>query len=123
MVKSITINDEGNQVTVYEDGHTFEKQPLSYSQKERAVKILDGFIAKDDYERLRQEMEKDPSGWLTPYHMWAGMAVRNHLRSGGFRDDELPFVYYNGQPVQNWDDYYGQIIEILVGFKPIEKAF
>jgi hypothetical protein len=51
--------------------------------------------------------------WVTPYHFGWGMSIRNHLRNMGLKDDLLP--------EKNWDDYYHQIVEIVVGARPMPK--
>lgn len=90
----------------------------------RAVGILRREFDDAFFGEVRELHEANPSGWVAPYHMFAGMAVRNVLRKGssffdpGIPDEELPAardVDPDGCPEGNWDDYYVQALEEAAG--------
>lgn len=48
------------------------------------------------------------------FHMWPGMQIRNTCRDI-LQDDLLPSVKYeDGHEYQNWDDFYGGMLQELV---------
>lgn len=53
------------------------------ADQEGAVMFLAKIIPKEDKERIRRNIEKDPD-FATKQHMFLGMKVRNALRTAGF---------------------------------------
>ena len=90
---------------------TFEQQREYYislpaEKKAPAVALLREKISDADKQKIRDAIEKDGRGWITPHHFWFGMAIRNILRDEGFGEG-----YW---PIWNMDDIYVYLIEEAV---------
>lgn len=99
----------------------FERfRALPRELRQQAVGILTAAIPAGDLERIKQlHATYDDEWWsVAGYHFYGGMAVRNLLRSGGIRDDQLP--EYDGH--QNWDDYYIPVLEAAAGVRDLETG-
>jgi hypothetical protein len=77
---------------------------------ERAVKVL-----SEELESLMEETRKlhkeDPIHWMSPFHFYEGMSIRNLLRDKVCLDDQLTTV----EKHQNWDNFYVALMEIAAG--------
>jgi hypothetical protein len=103
-----------NKMENYEEFHDrmLDECPLWIVIK--AVKFLKKEIPLDVAEQIKEEYEKDPGHWCTPYHFSWGMFIRNKLRDNVCLDDKLP----SG----NFDDYYVRFVEIAVGARSFKYA-
>jgi len=71
------------------------------------------WYAQDMTPLAERKRIKAEYGFYIPdvFHFNLGMGIRNYLRDV-VRDDELPFVEYEGgHSYQNWDDFYTAAIE------------
>jgi hypothetical protein len=95
-------------------------QQLPLEDKKKLVKYLQDTMDPEFFNDVRGLHAKNPIDWMTPFHMFSGMAMRNHLR-GCMKDGELPAVDYgDGESYSNWDDYYVAVIEAAAGVRDIE---
>lgn len=85
--------------------------------KRRVVAHLRDELGEEQLAAIREKHAANPEGWALPYHMFAGMGVRNLLREV-VRDGELPPAPYpGGEEQRNWDDYYVQALEAAAGVR------
>lgn len=107
--------------------------------RERAVRHLQSVLTDQDVEYLRELYARTDGDWgdeitpeqhadnrakygftiPSPFHFSGGLQIRNILRLE-IADDELPPIDYNGEPMQNWDDYYTAVLEEAIGVFPPE---
>lgn len=99
---------------------------LPLADRRRAVEILRDFYEPRFFEEARALMQEHGlRDWMPPYwHMGQGMTVRNVLRRGGFKDDQLPTLpeVYSGHEVSSWDDFYVQALEAAAGMRPMHDG-
>lgn len=74
----------------------------------QAIEVLEVELNDDVKRSIRDAWTKDPN-WFAGYHFGWGMAIRNLLRQKGLDDTRLLD--------NNWDDYYHQVVEIVVGIR------
>lgn len=80
----------------------------------KAIRVLSDNIPDYAKKEIREDIdEKGLNEWSYLYHHGWGTSIRNLLRKNGLMDNMLP----DG----NWDDYYHQIVEIVVGARPMPK--
>jgi hypothetical protein len=96
---------DGKQSMSYDAQYVFYTN-LPESKKTPAIEMLRNTIRKEDQDKMRQEIAKDPENWYVPYHFFFGMAVRNSLRDKGFGED-----YW---PIWNLDDIYVYLLKDAV---------
>jgi hypothetical protein len=78
---------------------------------DKAVKFLTTYLSDDVKDKVRVVCGAGNTQWLSEYHFGWGMGIRNALRQAGLSDAQLPD--------QNWDDYYGAVVEIVCGLRPM----
>jgi hypothetical protein len=87
--------------------HTEAERERGYAELDPEKKLLAvEFLRRELKEALpdiRKAIEADPDNWITPYHMFWGMAVRNLLRKEGYGEE-----YFD---VDNLDCCYRRLIE------------
>jgi len=79
---------------------------LPAEKKTPVVELLRREISEQDQEKIRAEIAADPENWISPYHFFFGMSIRNLLRQKGFGED-----YW---PIWNLDDIYVWLLEEAV---------
>ena len=78
--------------------------------KEDAIEYLKKRLSVEDVESLRAlRSESGESSWSSAFHFGWGMGIRNELRNNVCSDDKLPD--------KNWDDYYVQLIDVVIGVR------
>ena len=109
MKKKINHNADTDQMMVDKEFIKFESDRLEMMPTDilnKAIEILAKEINEETKQKIREDIKESPIYWFAPYHFGWGMSIRNLLRDKVCPDDKLP----SG----NWDDYYVQIIEIVV---------
>ena len=92
----------------FEELMTKKLESLDHEFVEKVVAFLRVYFTQEARDEIRALIDKGGlSHWIGGIHHGWGTAVRNLLRENGFTDDMLPD--------KNWDDYYGQMVEIAVG--------
>jgi hypothetical protein len=86
------------------EGDRMVEMPTNILNK--AIELLKKEIDAKTQDEIRESIKDNPLYWFAPYHFGWGMAIRNLLRDKVCLDNKLP----SG----TWDDYYVQIIEIVV---------
>ena len=75
----------------------------------KSVEYLNNNLSDDTKNQIRNAWNKNHNNWWVTEHFGWGMYIRNQLRDGVCKDDELP----SG----NWDDYYIQMVELVCGIR------
>lgn len=98
------LDDEG-----YREHREARWAELTPEQRARAAAIVNAWIPTADRAVIGALIDKKPLHWIGMHHFGWGMALRNALRTGGFKDAEVP----SG----NLDDYYIQIVEFALCYR------
>lgn len=86
-------------------------EELDPSIKERAIAILRRELGGQMDDMAKRLLARGDE-WYVPYHHGWGTKVRNVLRRGGIKDEELPAG--TAGPDGNWDDYYGHALNAAI---------
>jgi hypothetical protein len=85
---------------------------------EKSVKVLqEELVSCTLLEETRKLYKEDPVHWMSPYHFYTGMAIRNLLRDKVCLDGELT----TKEEYKNWDNVYVQIMEIAAGVRSYDR--
>ena len=68
--------------------------------------LRESVILPSDVDTIHAAIVANPEAWWAPYHFYAGMAIRNRLRNGGFGEE-----YW---PIWNLDDIWVPLVELAV---------
>jgi hypothetical protein len=94
-----------------------EFPPLPEEFKAKAVEIIRTKTPKGYIDELR-DFAANNRDWVAMTHFWAGMAIRNLLRSNGLDDEMLP----TGGHFGGWDNYYVECLESAMKDESLEEA-
>jgi len=90
--------------------HTKKLNEIPQDFLKESVEYLRNIFIKDNAtQSILDAYNQDNEKWWAESHFHWGMGIRNLLREGGFKDDQLPD--------QNWDDYYIPVVELAVGIR------
>ena len=91
--------------------HTSKLEEMPPEFLDKAVKFLTTYLSDEVKDKIKAAYREDTTHWIAGYHLGWGMGIRNALRNAGLPDDQLPD--------QNWDDYYGAVVEVVCGLRPM----
>lgn len=77
----------------------------------KSLAFLRGAIEPELQEYMLEVFKEGGPMWFMPQHMGLGLKIRNRLRECVAPDEALPD--------KNWDDYYIQMIEMVIGVRAI----
>jgi hypothetical protein len=86
-------------------------QDIPLFKREAAVSLLLSKITEQEKRVIMLAQMKDPTSWITPYHLTGGMWIRNQLRMNGM--DEQYFEVDNLDCIQGplWEDALWGIVK------------
>lgn len=73
---------------------------------QRMARLLRHDLATETKQQCKDAQHDDPKNWMTPYHLFFGITVRNVLRRGGFTEEALG--------IHNLDNIYIKALEIAI---------
>ena len=79
----------------------------------KSIDVLKQELPERTKKEFREAYYEDPINWMSQYHFWGGMSIRNLLRDKVCLDQELS----ENEEYQNWDNYYTKLVELAIGVK------